>query len=456
MESLSQDTQAGCILLVMSPAKRRSHLREVLDTLGYSVVECADGFGALECLAQSQPDLVLADYDVSGLWGRRLLQKIKRWDPDTAVIFMAERCSWQDAVRAVKEGASDFLRRPIDTQDLQRSVANALERRRSHLSQKTSRQRDADEDAEMGGLVGTSLPMQALYRAITQVAPSRASVLICGESGTGKELVARAIHQQGNRQDGPFVGLNCAALAQSLLESELFGHEKGAFTGAARKRRGRFEQGDGGTVFLDEVGEIPLATQVKLLRFLQERTFQRVGGNKTIKVDVRILAATNQDLAQLVEQGRFREDLYYRLNVISIYVPALREKVDDIPILAMHFLKTFGRENNKNIVGFTDRAMSRIMSHSWPGNVRELENTVERAVVLAQGPQIDEQHLPPTWQDPHHETGPPIPGASLAAIERYAILKTLEMTAGSTAKAAHILGISKRKIQYKLKEYRAE
>jgi DNA-binding NtrC family response regulator len=451
--STHQDPTAR-VLVVAGELARRRELREKLDTTGCTVDVCADGFAALDQLAELRPELVLADYDAPGLWGSRLLRKIKQWDPHVAVIFVAESCSWQDAVRSVKEGAFDFLRLPVDQQELVRSVANALSRRKSRFSQRESRRKFQRGEHGFAKLVGTSLPMQALYKAIQQVAPSRASVLISGESGTGKELVARAIHDHSQRKEAPFVSLNCAALAENLLESELFGHEKGAFTGAWTRREGRFRQAHEGTLFLDEVAEIPLPTQVKLLRFLQERTFQRVGGNETIKVDVRILAATNQDLPRLISSGRFREDLYYRLNVISLYVPPLRDKAEDIPLLAMHFLRKYSRENDRNIVSFTDHALSRLMSHDWPGNVRELENTIERAVVLAEGPEVRTDHLPPSWGTIDGDKPPAIPGSSLEELERYAILKTLEMTGGSTSKAAKVLGVSTRKIQYKLKEYR--
>jgi DNA-binding NtrC family response regulator len=297
--------------------------------------------------------------------------------------------------------------------------------------------------------------MQKVFKVISQVAPSRASVLLTGESGTGKELVAAALHQHSPRAKGPFIRLHCAALAENLLESELFGHERGAFTGAVARRDGRFQLADGGTLFLDEIGEISPALQVKLLRFLQEHEFERVGGSQTIKVDVRVVAATNRNLAEEVKAGRFREDLYYRLNVVSIELPALKERPSDIPLLADHFLAQYAQENGKPITGFTDEAMDVLTRYTWPGNVRELENAIERAVVLTSGSLIESDTLPatvvPTQAAP---VGPQIPGSSLAELEKYAILKTLEATGGSTSKAADVLGISVRKIQYKLHQYR--
>ena len=288
------------------------------------------------------------------------------------------------------------------------------------------------------------------------MAPSRASVLITGESGTGKELVAAALHEQSTRREGPFVKLHCAALAETLLESELFGHERGAFTGAVSRRDGRFQMAHGGTLFLDEIGEISPAVQVKLLRFLQEHEFERVGGSQTIKVNVRVIAATNRDLAEEVARGAFREDLYYRLNVVGIEMPALRTRRSDVPLLAEHFLRKYTAENGKHLTRFSQAATDLMMSYHWPGNVRELENAIERAVVMASGDSVEPQHFPSSISPaPVQSTTPLIPGSSLEEIERYAILTTLESTGGSTSKAAEILGISVRKIQYKLHEYKA-
>ena len=309
----------------------------------------------------------------------------------------------------------------------------------------------------MDGISGDSPRMQQVYRVVGQVAPSRATVLMTGESGTGKELVAAALHERSERAHGPFIKLHCAALAETLLESELFGHERGAFTGAVARRDGRFQLADGGTLFLDEIGEISPAIQVKLLRFLQERELERVGGTQTIKVDVRVIAATNRDLTEEVKSGRFREDLYYRLNVVSIDMPSLRARPSDIPLLVTHFLRKYAEENGKAIGGFSPAAHEVLTSYEWPGNVRELENAVERAVVLTRGDLVDVDHLPAAITARAAAAGPgapQIPGATLADIEKYVILKTLESTGGSTSKAAKVLGISVRKIQYKLQEYK--
>jgi DNA-binding NtrC family response regulator len=299
--------------------------------------------------------------------------------------------------------------------------------------------------------------MQRVHEMILQVAPSQATVLITGESGTGKELVAAAIHEHSRREGRPFVKLHCGALAESLLESELFGHERGSFTGAAGRREGRLKQADTGTLFLDEIGDITPATQVKLLRFLQEHELERVGGNQTLKLDVRIIAATNRDLRSLVQEGKFREDLYYRLNVVTIEMPPLRARPGDVALLAVHFLEKYTRDSGKRITGFTPEALTMLSAHSWPGNVRELENTIERATVVCRGDVIGKEALVLAAENEasfhDRDQRPPIPGSSIAQIERYAILKTLEHTNGSTSRAAAILGISPRTIQYRLQEY---
>jgi DNA-binding NtrC family response regulator len=359
------------------------------------------------------------------------------------------------AVSAMRQGANDYLTKPINMEELVLVLDRALEGKRLRKETGELRERIA-ERSRIDSIVGSSAPMQKVFETVLQVAPSRASVLITGESGTGKELVAAAIHQHSQRAAGPFVKLHCAALAETILESELFGHEKGSFTGAATRRDGRFQQADGGTLFLDEVGEISPAIQVKLLRFLQEREFERVGGNQTIKVDVRIITATNRDLKQLVAEGKFREDLYYRLNVVSVEVPRLRDRLSDIPLLAIHFLRKYASDNAKEIQGFSQQALEQLTHYSWPGNVRELENVVERAVVLCRGEEISSRDLPAAVAAATARSGdgrPQVPGASLAELERWAILKTLEQTGGSTSRAATILGISVRKIQYKLHEY---
>src|SRR5882672_5902144 len=359
------------------------------------------------------------------------------------------------AVDAVKRGAENYLTKPLDFEVLAAVVERAMEKAR--LVQENLRLRERLRERNvMSHIVGDSPKMRELLQLVDQVAKSRASVLVVGESGTGKELIAEAIHRASPRAKAPLVRLNCAALAEGLLESELFGHERGAFTGAIGRREGRFKQADQGTLFLDEVSEIPPATQVKLLRFLQERAFERVGGNETLHVDVRIIAATNRSLRRLIDEGRFREDLFYRLNVVSLEIPPLRERSEDVAPLASFFLARYAEENGKRIEGFEDEALRLLAAYRWPGNVRELENAVERAVVLCDDPRIGRRQLPLSIAPkPDMQGTPRIPGSSIDEIERFAILKTLEMCGGSTSKAAAVLGISSRKIQYKLHEYDA-
>jgi DNA-binding NtrC family response regulator len=361
--------------------------------------------------------------------------------------------SIETAVEAVKLGAASYLTKPLDVDAVSALVGRAIER--SSLSEEASRLREeVKERYAYDRIVGNHPSMQRLMKQVAQVASSRATVLLEGETGTGKELIAAAIHHHSKRADGPFVRLNCAALAETLLESELFGHERGAFTGAAGRRRGRFEQADGGTLFLDEVSEIPASVQVKLLRFLQEREFERVGGNETVSVDVRVVAATNRRLEDAVADGEFREDLFYRLNVVKLQIPPLRARRTDIPTLAQHFLEQYAEANERDVRGFTPEALQHLTSYGWPGNVRELENTVERAVVFAEGRLVNVDAFPVASQPTANaDLSLLIPGLTLAELERMAIERTLEAVGGSTAKAAQILGISQRKIQYRVKEW---
>jgi Nif-specific regulatory protein len=452
------------ILIVDDDASSRTELAELLHDDGYAVETAADGFKALPKLDEFAPDVVLTDLHMPGMNGLELMRRARERDPECVVIVMTAYAAVETAISALKQGAADYLTKPINVEELLVVLERALERKRLRAEAAQLRER-LGKRHRIENMVGNSAQMQKVYETILQVAPSRASVLITGESGTGKELIAAAIHQHSPRSSGPFVKLHCAALAETLLESELFGHEKGSFTGAVSRRDGRFQQAHGGTLFLDEIGEISPSIQVKLLRFLQEHEFQRVGGNQTIKVDVRVIAATNRDLVKNIKEGRFREDLYYRLNVVSIDVPPLRERPADIPLLAMYFLHRYADENGKQLTGFSDEALARLSRYSWPGNVRELENAIERAVIVARGSEIRAEDLSPlitaagasaagAGGSGSAEGGPPqIPGATMAELERYAILKTLEYTGGSTSKASEILGISIRKIQYRLHEY---
>ncbi len=442
------------ILVVDDEPATCAALSDLLRDEGYAVETASDGAQALELTESFGPALVLTDLRMPGMDGLELMQRVRADDPSRPVVVMTADDSIDTAVAAMRQGATDYLRKPIHADELMVVLSRALEESRLRAEASQLRHRLTERGA-IKKIIGSSVVMQRMFDLILQVAPSKASVLITGESGTGKELIAEALHEHSPRASGPFVKLHCAALAETILESELFGHERGAFTGAAERRDGRFQQANGGTLFLDEIGEISPAIQVKLLRVLQERKLERVGGNQTHRIDVRILAATNRDLTKMVEEGRFREDLYYRLNVVAVEAPSLREREADIALLAMYFLRKFAAENGRSITRFSDEALVAMGRYRWPGNVRELENAVERAVVLCTGEAIRAADLPPQIVAPASpaDSGPAIPGATLAELERHAILETLAFTGGSTSRAAEILGISPRKIQYKLREY---
>jgi len=455
--TMARTSSRGRVLVVDDEANARTALAELLRDEGYDVEMAADAFKALGKVESFSPHLVLTDLKMPGMDGLELLDKLRASEHECAVVVMTAFGAVDSAIEAMRLGAIDYLTKPLNFDELLIVVERALEQNRLRAEAGQLRARLAERDG-IGGIVGSSEPLRRVFEMIRQVAPTRASVLLTGESGTGKELVAKALHEHSTRSSGPFVRVHCAALAETLLESELFGHERGSFTGAVARRDGRFQVADGGTLFLDEIGEISQAVQVKLLRFLQEREFERVGGTQTIKVDVRVIAATNRDLTAEVEAGRFREDLYYRLNVVNIEMPALRDRRSDVPLLAQHFLNRYSDENGKAIDGFTAEALDALSSYDWPGNVRELENTVERAVVLCRGDRLDADALPQQIRGTSPQTAssaPQMPGSTMADIERHAILTTLESVGGSTSKAAEILGISVRKIQYKLQEYRA-
>jgi DNA-binding NtrC family response regulator len=442
----------GRVLIVDDEANARTALAELLKEDGYTVETAADGWKALGKLDDFGPDVVLTDLKMPGMSGLELLRKVRERQDESIVLVMTAFGAVETAVTAMKEGAADYLTKPLNMTELGLVLGREMERLKLRREAGQLRQR-LSERYSFANLVGSAPAMQDVFKTVAQIAGSRASILITGESGTGKELIAAAIHERSPRAKGPFVKLHCAALAETLLESELFGHERGAFTGAVARRDGRFSQAHGGTLFLDEIGEISPAVQVKLLRFLQEHEFERVGGNETVRVDVRVIAATNRDLKAEVTKGRFREDLYYRLNVINLHMPPLRDRSSDVPLLAMHFLRKYAAENGKAIDGIDEEALARLSAYGWPGNVRELENVLERAVVLATGPRIGAGELPPHVLPAPAATGVRIPGSTLDDIERFAITKALEATGGSTSKAAEMLGISVRKIQYKLHEY---
>jgi DNA-binding NtrC family response regulator len=445
----------GRILIVDDESNARAALSEILREEGYATETAADGFKALGKLEEFSPDVILTDLKMPGLDGIAFMEKAKAAAPGSVFVVMTAFGTISSAVDAMKKGAENYLLKPLDPEALGAVVDRAMEKAR--LVQEAQRLRDRLRERNAFSHVVSADPrMEAVLELVAQVGPSRASVLVSGESGTGKELIAEAVHLASPRAKAPFIRLHCAALSESLLESELFGHERGAFTGAVGRREGRFKQADGGTLFLDEISEVSPGVQVKLLRFLQERTFERVGGNETLRVDVRVIAATNRDLASEIRKGTFREDLFYRLNVVTIDLPPLRERRGDIPALASFFLRRYAAENGKAITTIADDALRTLLDYRWPGNVRELENVIERAVVLCESPVIEKKHLPPSVVPAAERDGaPPIPGSTIADLERYAILKTLEACGGSTSKAATVLGVSPRKIQYKLHEYGA-
>jgi len=446
-------TQRGRILIVDDESNARAALSEILRDDGFATETAADGFKALGKLEEFAPDVILTDLKMPGLDGIAFMEKARAAAPGAVFVVMTAFGTISSAVDAIKKGAENYLLKPLDPAALGAVVERAMEKAR--LVQEARRLRDRlRERNAVSHIVSSDPKMHAVLDLVAQVGPSKASVLVTGESGTGKELIAEAVHAASPRSKQPFIRLHCAALSESLLESELFGHERGAFTGAFARREGRFKQADGGTLFLDEIGEIPAAVQVKLLRFLQEKTFERVGGNETLRVDVRVIAATNRDLAAEIKKGAFREDLFYRLNVVAIDIPALRDRRGDVPALASFFLRRYAAENGKAIDTFADDALEALLEYRWPGNVRELENVIERAVVLCDSRRIEKKHLSPTVvPSAASESVPPIPGSTIADLERYAILKTLEACGGSTSKAATVLGVSPRKIQYKLHEY---
>ncbi len=443
----------GRILVVDDEANAREALAELLADEGYETATASDGHKAVPLLATFEPEVVLTDLKMPGMDGLALLERVRSERPHAACVVMTAFGTIETAVAAIKAGAENYLTKPLDMDAVSALVARAMEKAR--LRAEAARLREqVGERLSFDKILGDHPSMQRVMKTVAQVAKSRATVLVHGETGTGKELIAAAIHHNSPRRSRPFVRLNCAALAESLLESELFGHERGSFTGAAQRREGRFKQADGGTLFLDEVSEISLPVQVKLLRFLQEREFERVGSNETLSVDVRIVAATNRDLRRCVEDGTFREDLYYRLNVVQVDLPPLRARRSDIRALAHHFLGKYAEENGRNIEGFSDAAMKALLAYPWPGNVRELENAIERAVVLTEGGLLEVEHLPSAQASARDANlGIVVPGVTLAELERMAIEQTLAAVGGSTAKAAELLGISRRKIQYRLKEW---
>jgi DNA-binding NtrC family response regulator len=448
-------SRSARILVVDDEVNARTALADLLRDEGFDVEMAADAFKALGKFEAFAPQVVITDLQMPGMDGIELMKKVRAGEDPVPVIVMTAFGEVSSAVEAMHAGAADYLIKPLNFDELLVVLGRVISTQELVRETRELRQRVRDRVAP-GNIIGAAPPMQRVFEIIDQVAPSRATVLISGESGTGKELVANAIHQRSPRAAGPFIKLHCAALAESLLESELFGHEKGSFTGAMMRKDGRFSLADGGTLFLDEIGEVSPAIQVKLLRFLQEHEFERVGGTQTIRVDVRVIAATNRNLMEEIAKGRFREDLYYRLNVVSLEMPSLRERRSDIPALANFFIDRYAKDSSKTIEGCAPAALELLMNYSWPGNVRELENAIERAVVLSSGSLIDAKQLPAAVKPVVAPSGMPVvPGATLAEVERYTILETLKSTGGSTSRAAEILGISPRTIQYRLHDYNA-
>jgi len=445
------------ILVVDDDPAHRTMLRTLLTGWGYTIFEADDGSTAIEKVHEQAFDLILMDIRMITVSGLEALNEIKAFNPAIPVIIMTAYSSVETAVEALKSGAYDYLTKPLDFDELRLAMERAMDHRQLREENRMLRE-SLGNHFDRQNIIGRSPAMVKLLEMVAQVAPSEATVLITGESGTGKEMIAGAIHFNSPRKEGPFVKLNCAAITETLLESELFGHEKGAFTGAHKRKEGRFRQAHGGSIFLDEISEMSLAMQVKLLRVLQEREITRVGGEEVIKVDVRLIAATNKDLLQEIEAGRFREDLFYRLNVVTLNMPRLRERSEDIPLLAQHFLMMFSEKNSKEIKGFTPQAMDRLLKYDWPGNVRELMNAVERGVVLASSEYLGEKDLPLVLKEgASGGKAPPeqvIPGdLPLEEVEKASILKTLELTGGNKSEAARRLGITRRTLHKKLKKY---
>jgi two-component system response regulator HydG len=444
------------ILVVDDEESHRIMLRAVLRDEGYEVDEAADGVEAVRAVEREPFDLVLLDIRMATMNGIEALTEIRKISPLIPVLIMTAYASVKTAVMALKAGAFDYLTKPLDVEELKILVEKALEL--YHLREENLALKERLGDRfDFSKIIGQSRKMKELLDTLSLVAPTDATILILGESGTGKELVANSIHQNSPRASQPFIKVSCAALPETLLESELFGHERGAFTGAIARREGRFQLAHRGTIFLDEVGEMSSTTQMKLLRVVQEKEFEPLGSPRTMKVDVRIVAATNKDLEREVKEGRFREDLFYRLNVVPLSLPPLRERKEDIPTLAAHFFAANREKNRKGVQAISGKAMDLLMRYDWPGNIRELENCIERAVIMARGEIIAPADLAPSIQALSNEReaqGLSLPsGISLQEVEKALILKTLEDTGGNRTRAAEILGINRRTLQNKLKEY---
>jgi len=444
------------ILIADDEKNIREGLGQALELDGYRTFLAEDGEAAWRIFQDEEIDLVITDLKMPKISGEELLRRITAEQPTVPVIILTGHGTIESAVKAMRDGAYDFLTKPINLDRLSLLVKRALSNRELVL-QHRAMQEELEKKRGFSNIIGVSPAMRKIYEVVRQVAPTKASVLITGESGVGKELIADAIHNLSNRKDKPFIKVHCAALTETLLESELFGHEKGAFTGAISRKRGRFELAHTGTIFLDEIGEINQSVQIKILRVLQEKKFERVGGEETIEVDVRIISATNKDLKAEIAAGRFREDLYYRLNVVNIHIPPLRERKEDIPLLVAAFLKEFAKENGKQIEGIDPKARAALYNYSWPGNVRELRNCIESAVVLCKGQFITLDDLPPFLRTGADENYVKISlGTTLSEAEKEIIQANLSYFRGNKSKTAEVLGIGRKTLHRKLKEYGIE
>jgi nitrogen regulation protein NR(I) len=464
------------ILIVDDDKSIRYSLKRIMEGK-YSILTAQNGEEALDRVKESPPDLIIMDIKMPGRSGIDVLKEMRSIDPKSLVILMTAYGTTETAIEAMKYGAFDYILKPFPIPQMKGLVEKALSLRRMMKQEVAYASAEAKETDEGERIIGSSAKMQEIYKIVGQIAPSDVTVLLRGESGTGKELFARAIYQHSTRSKLPFLPVNCAAIPDTLLESELFGHEKGAFTGATSRRIGKLEQGQGGTIFLDEIGDMSLSTQAKLLRILQEKRFERLGGMETIKVDIRLIVATNKDLEEAITSGKFREDLYYRLNVVSIMIPPLKERKEDIPELVSYFLKKFNREFKKGIVGITPSAMEKIASYGWPGNVRQLENVLKRAMVLCQGEWIVEDQLlfEKGWERREaeeqlskknvedlldslfEELSAPSTASQdmdmISSLERGLILRALQKTQGNQVQAALLLGINRSTLRGKMERY---
>jgi DNA-binding NtrC family response regulator len=455
MTQRTNGSESDRILIVEDDAAQRLGLQQLLRSWGFAAEVASDGQDAIDKLPSVRPTIVLSDLIMPRVGGLDLLASVKQDDPDVTVVLMTAQGTVETAVTAIKRGAYDYLSKPIDPQRLKILLDQIVER---HDTQREVRalRRQLQERGTFGKMIGASVEMRKIYQLVEQAAPTSASVLISGESGTGKELVAQTIHLLSQRASQPFVPLNCAAIPDTLLESELFGHEKGAFTGAFARRQGAFELANRGTLFLDEIAEMTPATQAKLLRVLQERSFRTLGGQREQSVDIRVVAATNIDPPEAVRQGKLREDLYYRLNVFAIVLPPLRDRKDDIPLLAQAFIREFNARYGKAIAGTSEETTKLLERHDWPGNVRELRNVMERSTIVAKGPLIEPEDLPPLTSPnaPQPAAGAGAsgltPGTTVDEAERQLIEVTLQHTGGNKTRAAELLGISLKTLHNKL------